>query len=338
MVSITLHAAFVIIAIFVIYVTTRGAEQKGEVDFLSGGGGGTDGNTQIHKRRQKMMMNSSMAVRLSSTAQSGVSLPDTSATLSSLSSFTMTSGMMSGTPGTGGGFGGGKGLGRGTGTGGGFGPGVGPGFVAMFGRKLQAKRLGVVLDISKSMHPYLATVVREADKIGTGAPVICYYGCGLTTPKVKLRDKAQPTEGREFDHFWHRMPNGPKPDENIEVDLKQPLPLQEIYDVLHKRKDTFYFEKRGIGNAWLALMTPELRKVDAVYWFADFKDAVDAEQLNEIAGEFERRKQKLYIHSSGDGAKSLDEIMDAIVKPTGGERIKADLGRAPAKGDKPKRK
>ena len=69
-VSLLLHVAFVIIAIFLILFDPMGALTKPDPDFLSGGGGGTDGNTQIQKQKQRMMMNRAPAVKLSSSAVS----------------------------------------------------------------------------------------------------------------------------------------------------------------------------------------------------------------------------------------------------------------------------
>jgi hypothetical protein len=333
MVSLAVHGVFILIAIFLITLSYLDTKKEEPVDFLPGGGGGGKSNqATMDTKRRSVAMAQPAARIVSNSLNNPVVLPDAPQVTNqkTLSSITMPQ-----SGGLGGGEGGKKGKGKGglmgDGFGKGFGPGSGAGFVAMFGKSIQAKKLGVVLDISKSMHPFLPTVVREANKIGGGAPVVCYYGCGLTTPKETLKDKAQRTEGKEFDHFWHRLGNGPAPDQNKDVDLNKPLPMQETYEVLNKRRDTFFFEKRGVGNAWLALNAPELRGVDAVYWFADFKDGVDEQQLKELAKEFEKRKQKLYVHASGNDAKSLQAVIDKIVKPSGGEEIKVDLKPTPVK-------
>ena len=93
----------------------------------------------------------------------------------------------------------------------------------------------------------------------------------------------------------------------------------------------------GVGYAWLALTAPELRDVDAVYWFADFMDKVEPEELQKVLKELKARKQKLYVHSSGAAPKSLQQVLDTLVKETGGEQIMVDLKAAGAP-QKPKPK
>ena len=133
--------------------------ERPEIEFLSGGGGGTEGNTQINQKKARMMMNRAPAVKLASNAQSNISIPNTTSTLAT-SKFSVISGQMSGTPGSGGGFGGGHGTGLGRGTGPGVGPGTTAGFVAMFGKKIEARKLAVVLDVSGSMHGFPLEVTK----------------------------------------------------------------------------------------------------------------------------------------------------------------------------------
>jgi hypothetical protein len=184
-VSVLVHAIFVVIAFLIIWRTQTYTEPE-NIDFLSGGGGGTDGNTQIHEKKQRMMVNRAPAVKLSSAAPSSISIPNTQSTLTNFSAVTVTSGMMSGTPGTGGGFGGGKGTGRGTGMGAGFGPGSGPGFTAKFlGMVSSGNNIIFCIDTSGSMRGNLkpegiATLRRELKAVITSLPpatnfnVICF--------------------------------------------------------------------------------------------------------------------------------------------------------------------
>lgn len=183
--SLLLHVAFVLIAIFLIIWQNSGTLAKPEADFLSGGGGGTDGNTQINKQKQRMMMNRAPAVKLSSSAVSNVSIPNTSSTLTT-SNFAITSGQMSGTPGSGGGFGGGHGTGNGKGIGAGSGPGTGPGFVANFlGMVSNGNNIIFCIDTSGSMRTNLGTpgidaIRREFKNVLTSLPpatsfnIICF--------------------------------------------------------------------------------------------------------------------------------------------------------------------
>src|SRR5436189_5391611 len=62
-VSLMIHIAFVLIAIFLIFFDYKKNVERPDIDFLSGGGGGTEGNTQINKQKQKMMLTRAPAVK-----------------------------------------------------------------------------------------------------------------------------------------------------------------------------------------------------------------------------------------------------------------------------------
>jgi hypothetical protein len=216
-VSLIVHIAFVLIAIFWIIYNQGGTLEKPEPDFLSGGGGGTDGNTQIQKQKQRMMMNRAPAVKLSSSAQSNITIPNTSSTLTA-TNISVTSGMMSGTPGTGGGFGGGRGRGRGTGIGDGVGPGTGPGFVANFlGMVSSGNNIIFCIDTSGSMRTNLDkngidAIRREFKNVVNSLPknanfnVICFGTTGdIFKPKSVLATQDHKNEAVAwFDGYYGR--------------------------------------------------------------------------------------------------------------------------------------
>lgn len=209
--SVLLHAAFVVIAIFIIWSTNSDEPESPEVDFLSGGGGGTDGNTQIHKQMQKMMMNRAPAVKISSAVAGNIAIPNTTSTIANLSNLAATSGMMSGTPGTGGGFGGGKGRGHGPGVGDGFGPGSSPGFTAKFlGLLSNGNNIIFCIDTSGSMRTNLstegiATLKREFKNVLTSLPpatefnIICF---GHNGDIFKPKSVSATTENKNAALFW----------------------------------------------------------------------------------------------------------------------------------------
>ena len=320
--SILIHVILILVALFIIKFA---ADQKKEevVDFLPGGGGGGKSNqAKVASKRKSVSMSVPKSRIVSTSSTATVTLPDVpmDTTTTGISGFAMPS-----AGGMGGGEGGLKGSGKGGLMGSGFGTGVGPGrgagFVSMFGKKLDSRRLAVVLDVSKSMHPFIPTVVKEANKISGGCPIVMFYGCGLTQPKdtnVK-RQRSEKASGRDFEQFW-RVTFGGAADK----DKKDPLPTKEVFDVFNDRRDTFFFEK--IGNyAWLALTSKELGNADAIYWFADFKDPVDKEQLEDLAKTMLQRRQKLYVHASGNDPKSLSLVEEIVVKPTGGQVLKIDI-------------
>ena len=197
-----------------------------------------------------------------------------------------------------------------------------PGFVAMFGKQLKSRKLAVVLDVSRSMHPFIPTVVKEANKISGGCPIMMFYGCGLQETKDRsiARKRSDSAKGKDFENFW-RITFSPA--EQL-VTKQAALPTAEVFDVFNDRKETYFYEK--VGNyAWLALTAREIRGADAIYWFADFQDPVDQAELESLAKTLIQRKQKLYVHASGSNPRSLAMVEEFVVKPTGGEVLTIDI-------------
>lgn len=223
---------------------------------------------------------------------------------------------------------GGAGLG-----GGGFGKGMGLGAkdgmvfqpLSMFGREIKAKRLALVLDVSSSMAPFLPRVIEEVDKVAKGSVIVLYPGCGLDSPPNKgLSGKEiYRTNGPEFERFW-RMGGMASLEEarKFKFSRNDPIPSESVYTVLAKRPQTHFIHYVGIGYTWLALLSDHVRQADALYWFSDFQDHVDFQQLDIVRENLLRRKQKLYIQPYQHGS-AFDLIKSQLVDPTGGEVIEA---------------
>jgi hypothetical protein len=223
---------------------------------------------------------------------------------------------------------GGAGLGGG-GIGKGMGLGAKDGMVfqplSMFGREIKAKRLALVLDVSSSMAPFLPRVIEEVDKVAKGSVIVLYPGCGLDSPPNKgLSGKEiYRTSGPEFERFW-RMGGMASLEEarKFKFSRNDPIPSESVYTVLAKRPQTHFIHYVGIGYTWLALLSDLVRQADALYWFSDFQDHVDFQQLDIVRENLLRRKQKLYIQPYQHGS-AFDLIKSQLVTPTGGEVIEA---------------
>lgn len=222
-VSVLIHAAFVVIAFLIIWQTNSGKGDEPEIDFLSGGGGGTEGNTQIHEKKARMMVNRAPAMKIASAAAGDIVIPDTHSTIADFSAISVTSGMMSGTPGTGGGFGGGNGTGRGKGNGPGMGPGNAPGFTANFmGMLSKGNNVIFCVDTSGSMIPNLSkqgieVVRRELSKVISGLPatsnfnIICFsQTADIFKPKSVLATEQFKLEAIRFlEGYWGGTSDSP---------------------------------------------------------------------------------------------------------------------------------
>ncbi len=233
-----------------------------------------------------------------------------------------------------------------SGAGGGFGNGIGVGGksgitftpLSMFGKKIAGRRIAVVMDVSKSMTPYLEDVVKELDRVAAGSPVILYYGCGLLRAgDDKIDETVQRTQMKDFERFW-RIWQGNAMLGFSGVDLKkitfpakEKIPLEDLYRFFARRNNTWFLDYNGMDFAWTALLCQEIRNADALYWFSDFEDNVDERQMKVVLDNLLVRRQRLYIHPQTHGS-SFEQVKASIVEPSGGDVVEPDDGKK-----KPKR-
>ncbi|MFN7563144.1 MAG: hypothetical protein ACK5TH_15285 [Prosthecobacter sp.] len=333
--SLLLHAG--ILLFMASYFIVRQISDK-QVDFLPGGGTqqGAEASADLAekvavKQRQKISKVLPLQRVVVENINSDVTLPDMPMDALNLPDV---GSMMGGGKLGSGGFGSG-------GAGGGFGNGFGKGGMGgmtfkpifMFGMELRdVKKIAVVMDVSRSMTRYLPIVTKELDKVAFGSNLVLYFGCGLTpeSKKEKIDDKPYLTSREEFATYWQvwegKTPlNMPMEDrKKLKYDPAAPMPLKDIYEMMSKRKNTWYIDFCGITHAWTALMSKEVEEADAIYWFADFQDKVTEEMMDKVLKRLKARKQKLYIHASVKG-RSFEQVRDGLVIPSGGEVIETEL-------------
>lgn len=337
MLSLLIHGGLLVVAGLVALTVSM---QEAPVDFLPGGGtqqgadASSDLSEQMRVKARKSVSKALPKSRLVSTSiNSSITLPE--APTDALDVPDMSAALGGGRLGSNGGFG----LG---GAGGGFGNGLGSGALSgvtfkplmMFGVELKdTRKIAVVMDVSRSMTKYLPIVVKELDKVAKGSPVVMYFGCGLAKPprrKSDVDDKVRKAEGDDFASFWQNWEgdtpvNLPMEDrKKLRYDPAKKMPLDDIYQMMSKRPSTYYLDFSGIGYAWTALMSNEVKEADAVYWFADFQDKVDEEQMDAVRRRFKARKQKLFIHASTRG-RFFEQVRDHLVLPTEGEVVEVEL-------------
>ena len=199
--------------------------------------------------------------------------------------------------------------------------------IMMFGMELKdARKIAVVMDVSRSMTRYLPIVAKELDKVAFGSPLVLYFGCGLQKPPRDMDDKVRKAQGDEFARFWQhwqgkaslRMTAEER--KKLVYDPNTPMPLEAIYAQMVKRPNTYFIDFNGITYTSPALMCKEVMEADTIYWFADFQDRVDEAHMEEVFKKLKSRKQKLYIHASIRG-RSFEQVRDKLVLPLGGEVI-----------------
>lgn len=340
--SIIIHVALLVVAGFIVLASQVFDKQ---VDFLPGGGtnqGAAASADLAHKvqmkRQQRMKKTPPMQRLVSTSISANITLPEappdmlTMPDISSLSGGGKLGSGGFGTGGAGGGFGNGHGLGGAGGMT--FKP------LMMFGTELKdTRKIAVVMDVSRSMTRYLPLVAKELDKVAYGSTLVLYFGCGLAKPKGKIDDDIIPTSSEKFRTFWQvwegKTPLNTPADERkkLKYNPALPMPLQDIFNQMEKRRNTYFVEFNGITYAWTALMSKEVMDADTIYWFADFMDKVDAEQMEAVLKLLKKRKQKLYIHASQQG-RSFTQVRDTLVIPSGGAVIETKTEEMPKKKKK----
>jgi hypothetical protein len=161
----------------------------------------------------------------------------------------------------------------------------------IFGMKVEAERIAVVLDCSASMVTVLKPVIDEILESFPNAIIIGTYGCEI-------------------------YPGSGNPIQAYMVPLKdaQDSGASDFHKVLpYKYKSRSFWTSRGPGGA-LVHQAKE-GSVQAIYWFADFQDPVDPTGMEEIADVLFNADVRLYVHSV---QKKPDDAIDEAVKRTGG--------------------
>lgn len=337
--SLLFHAGLLVLAGLVVLASQTFDKQ---VDFLPGGGTnqGAEASADLAhkvqmKRQQKIQKTPPMQRLISTSINASITLPEAPPdmlTLPDISSLAGGGKLGSGgfgTAGTGGGFGSGHGLGGLSGRA--FKP------LMMFGKELKdTRKIAVVMDVSRSMTKFLPLVAKELDKVAFGSPLVLYFGCGLMPSKGKIDDDINPVSSDKFRTFW-QVWEGKTSLKATTEERKQfkynpalPMPLEDIFKMMAKRQNTHFVEFNGITYAWTALMSKEVMEADTIYWFADFMDKVDSEQMAVVLKLLKKRKQKLYIHASREG-RSFVQVRDELVIPSGGEVIQTQSEEPPKK-------
>lgn len=206
------------------------------------------------------------------------------------------------TPGTGSG----TGIGSGAGAGGtGFGSGGGGGgFGTLFGKKVKALKLGVILDRSGSAKPYLSRVLKEIGKDFAKATIVTLHGCGIGSDGAKMDIEEI---GPSF------TIKGVKDSKGNEVDIGSEL---------RKFREGFNIDNgNGKTDTQHAIKKLLAEKVDAIYWFADFADPVDEATAAKLTKELEEKKVKLVLHSFK--GKDPPPALEQMVKKLHGDVIKS---------------
>lgn len=198
----------------------------------------------------------------------------------------------------------------------------------IFGKKIQANRLGVILDVSSSAHPYLAGAIEEIQKGFADATLILYPGCGLVEVKGASGHLV-----RKYSTILDKEVV-PRREGNCTADfLAGALRIREFGELVKRPalRETLYvswYDDKGAGGSseesFLKLIGQtnaafgELlkRRVDAIYWFADFEDPVNSELVDKLTKELMMKRVRLYLHNFA--GSNIPSILTEMAAKTGG--------------------
>lgn len=331
--SVLIHLGLILFAGLVYFTYT----QDERVDFLPGGGtqqgeaASQALENQVTRKKTRWLQKVPMQRIAVEKAMSSITLPEARPDLLDLpmAKDIMDAGKL-------GSFGFGK-----SGAGGGFGNGIGIGGksgvtftpLSMFGKKIVGRRILVVLDVSRSMTSYLEAVVKELDRVAPGSPVILYCGCGLKKPEEVVMERVGRTQHQHFEVYWRIwqgeiiMTSSEKVDpDRVKFDRKVPVSQPDVFRFFARRNQTFFVYDHTLDYTWIALLSEQARNADALYWFSDFQDPVDAYQLKTVLDNLLVRRQRLYIHPQEHGSY-FKEVVEQLVVPSGGDVVEPDEGK-----------
>ena len=224
---------------------------------------------------------------------------------------------------------GGTGAGTGTGTGGG--KGAARATVKLFGVEVKAQKLGVIIDISKSMQKYTPQLTAEIFEKFPDADVIFTNGGGMMDwPDAlkKFNDEVEENKKKAKENKKeYRGPskmekpalgrfNGSEASDWVPIrgskighesyrGLKEDYP--ELYDKLSKRGNAWFISSfQDANGVYLAFQELIRRKAEAIYWFSDFESPVEGQEAEKVAALIKEKQIEVILHSVKGGVGKVE--------------------------------
>lgn len=176
---------------------------------------------------------------------------------------------------------------------------------------INSRNLGVILDNSPSMEPYLEKVRAEINREFSGSYMVEVNGCemwswGGACPwfYAEARNSINP-----FTPDRH-CPSIPQIESKSDAAKRKGPPAQPPYQM-------FWDCQHDATSALLGMV--QLMKVDAIYWFTDFDDYANEAAVKMVAAPLLEGKIKLYAHTM---KKAPAPLLKLLIEKSGGELIK----------------
>lgn len=208
----------------------------------------------------------------------------------------------------------------------GKGAGRGRGKSQLFGTVVGDKKLGVIVDVSGSMQPYLERVMNEVLANFPTAEVVLVEGCGMEEVRAGSTSHVSKSwpggrrkkPRREFEEtfipphvvVFNSNEGLASPAVGGLSGLRQSVP--RVYETLLRRSATWIV----VGNeadvaTRLAFDHLAEDHVQAIYWFSDFEDPVERGEGEKAVQSVRDNKIEVYLHPI-DGLKNIKNWVGSL--------------------------
>jgi len=201
----------------------------------------------------------------------------------------------------------------------------------LFGVSIQAKKLGVIVDISRSMQRYTPKLFQEIFEKFPDADVIFTNGGGIQDWDESLKKfNDEVTAGKKKaketgkDYYGPSKMEKPKlarfnsseaedwvpvrgamQDREGYPGLKESYP--DLYEKMRKRNNTWFITSYAAANAvYLAFEELARRKVEAIYWFSDFGDPIEGKEAEAVTRLIKDNGIEIILHSPRGKGRAVE--------------------------------
>lgn len=219
----------------------------------------------------------------------------------------------------------------------------------LFGQMVEATKLGVVLDISRSTHDFIDKVITEIQSNFEDAIIIFTAGCSFSGEDVivvplsdyeKVSKDYPIVENARRNYTTvanvQRLFSRNKPFERIWKEAARKDLGHVVFSKVEVNKSTNDEGAEDVTAAngsgvHVALEFLAEQGADTIYWFADFNDDLDADRAGKVGSRLRAKKTKLIMHDfkapigkRGDGDNRV-KIMQELADKTDGKAFLEEI-------------
>lgn len=190
----------------------------------------------------------------------------------------------------------------------------------LFGKQVEASKLGVILDVSFSTHNVISFVIAEIQKSFPDALIVFAPGCAMSERKsviVPVSDYQKTAVNYTGAKFITK---------NFIDALLKRNEFKKIWEDTDQQNTGYVVFSEITGHHGVAGCDDAMKFLvnngaDLIYWFADFNDNINHESAEEAALYLRRKDAKLMIHDFVPGLPFGNrlETLQMMAEVTGGE-------------------